>query len=970
MRTRAGLRAAAFLALLLGALPCFADRASDLFDEGTRSFSGAQYREAARSFQRVVTDFPGSTSAEDSGYLLGVSLFYSAQWNEAVAALSSFRSRFPRSALAPRASYWMGAASLKLGRYAAALGYLGGLDPVGLGSFGPSSQLLAGAALEGLGRDAEAADRYRSVLADPSAAKAVASEARFRLAGTEMRAGRISAARDLYGRIILETPDSTWVSDSLFYAAECDLALGDPTDAARRYRTLLAVYPDSPWREAAAFRIALASWQIGDPGAAAPLVDLYLQQFPEGKYSAEAWRLRGDISRESGGYAQAADDYARAAARTSGGARRQEIQYAQAVALLAAGRSRDAADTFGRAARQAPGDAAEAALFQQAAILAGAGSTGEAAAVLVAALRDYPDGAHAEEMLRMLATLRESAGDEAAAAAAWSQLVSRFPGSPDLPEALFRRAGLSLHRGDLAAAMVDYQRIADDFPSSPLKGDSLYALGYAYALRGEYPRALPYFQEASRSATAPETRERASLSVAVSLFNMGSFASAAAAFQDLLGRGVTVVPRGTVVLSLGRALYRQERLGEAADTFREAASLLGASGSPEAEDATWLLAWSTLRLGRIVEARDAFLSVARQGPSGPRAQEALFRAGVCETLRFDDAAAVGLFDSALAATPAGGGGRSDAATEAGGIREQILYEKAGALSRLQQPAQSMAVLDQLSREFPNGALAPSAWYKLAESELADRKYDEARAAFRRVASDFPRSAEAIPALYGEAEAALGSGDARGALEGFWSSISAGAGSGLREAAVDGFRQAMLAADSSDLARQYADRASAASDMPGDTAAGILLACAEVLLPKDAAGSLALIDRVRRASPQEPWAGRASLLIGKYRAATGDRSGALAVFTALAGSRSDEVGALAAEAQGLVLEGLGRTAEAVDVLATLYRRFPGFDEIGARSLAEARRIALSRGDTDKAGSIAETLRTAFPQSRWLKGEADR
>ncbi len=87
--------------------------------------------------------------------------------------------------------------------------------------------------------------------------------------------------------------------------------------------------------------------------------------------------------------------------------------------------------------------------------------------------------------------------------------------------------------------------------------------------------------------------------------------------------------------------------------------------------------------------------------------------------------------------------------------------------------------------------------------------------------------------------------------------------------------------------------------------------------------MALIARVRAAAPSEPRAGEASFLAGRYYAVTGDWSRASTVFTSLAATRTDEVGARAAVQRGLAMEATGRTAEAVDALVRIGSQFPGF-----------------------------------------------
>ncbi len=235
------------LALLLLVTPCFAGTVDDLLMVGKKAFGDSQYSLAITSFQRILNEYPDSALVEEAQYLLGVSLFYVGNWSESLDTLTAFRAHFTDSVLAPRASYWIGAASLKLGNYQAALDTLLSVsgEQDAANPYGLNSALLSGVALEGLGRDADAAVMYRKVLADPAGAP-LSAEATYRLAGTELRAGRYAPARDLYGKVLIDAARSPFVQDSLFYLAECELSLGNLVEAEKRYRTLLSLYPIRP----------------------------------------------------------------------------------------------------------------------------------------------------------------------------------------------------------------------------------------------------------------------------------------------------------------------------------------------------------------------------------------------------------------------------------------------------------------------------------------------------------------------------------------------------------------------------------------------------------------------------------------------------------------------------------------------------------------------------------------------------
>jgi TolA-binding protein len=449
----------------------------------------------------------------------------------------------------------------------------------------------------------------------------------------------------------------------------------------------------------------------------------------------------------------------------------------------------------------------------------------------------------------------------------------------------------------------------------------------------------------------------------ICLFNMGSFDKALARLEDLRSRKPKTISEGAVAVLMGRTLYRMGRLDEAVLRLGEAARLLAADAPvdraraiADRADAVYWLGWANLRRGRLVEARDAFLAVAREFPSSALRVESLLRAAICETMRADDAAAVRLFEEVIGAPRSVG--NDDA-------RADALYEEGRALGRLGRTEESADAFERLAGEFPGGRLAPQAFFKLAEQALADRRYAEAEAGFQRVARDFPSSGLALQALYWRAHAVWESGDPRAALDGFWDCLVQGAQAGLLTTATDALRAALRSTGDLALAREFAERATGSRGLAVEATAGIRLEYAQMLLASDTDGALAVIEEVRRGTPPEPLAGEASLLQGRYFAAVGDWRRAADVFIALESSRDDEIGARAFSEHARALEATGRTAEAVDEYLKIPSRYPDFQDLAAEGLYNAGRLARARGDMNRAAKIEESLRKGYPHSPWMQ-----
>jgi TolA-binding protein len=945
------------LALLVLGAPCFAGPVDDLLTTGKRAFADGQYSLATESFQRIAREFPESPSAIEAQYMLGVCAFYSGKWSDSATALQRLRLQSPGSLYAKRALYWLAASSMKLGKGQQTLDLLKSYSPGSTGDpYKFPSLLLAGIAQEATGRDAEAAVSYRAILAEGSAS-ALFPEASFRLAGVEYRAGRFNSARDLYGRVLLEGARSAFVKDSVFFLGECELALGNVSEAEKRYRTLTSLYPDSSYREAAVFRLADTAWRQKNAERALDQLDALQREFPNGDYRGDAWRLRGDILLDQKQYERAIAEYRRALGVLKDEGEKQAASYGMGLAQLSLGKKSDAAASFLLAGQGTANAVGEKASYQSALIVAGAGNDADAIHSLEAFLEKFPDSPDQEAASRLLASLLDKTGNSQGAYLKWDSLVSGFPQSAALAEYLFRRGSAALASNRNTVALDDFQRVAKEFPRTTWQRESAYAIGYLYAQRGEYPRALPYFQSVSKDPSGGDVAERGRLSEGICLFNMGSYDEAYASLQKLRASKPRSVSEGAIILYMGRALYRMEKLEEAAARLGEAASLLASDRSTDASDAaeaTYWLGWAQLRLGKLPEARDSFTATATRYSESPRRGESLLRAAICDTMQTDDRAAVALFDQLLSTPPSA----ADAET-----REQALFEKGRALSRMGNDGQSRDAFEQLAREFPRGRLAPQAWFKVAEKALEDKQYGAAQAGFERVARDFPASELSVQALYWSAEASRQSGDAAAALEGFWKCLAAKPQMALLTAAIDGYDLALQSTGSLEQARLYSQKARATRGLAAEAGADIQLEYARLLMASSPADALAVISDVRRGAPPEPLAGEASLALGTYYAAVGDWTKALDVFSALEGSRADKVGAQAAREHARALEATGHTSEAVDQFLKVAYLYSDYPDLAAAGLYDAARVSRARGDKDRAAKIEQSLRQNYPQSPW-------
>lgn len=949
---RGGL-AALTLALLLVATASFAQSADDLLEAGKKAFSDGFFAVAAGSFQRILSNYPHAAAAMDAEYMLGVSNYYAGKWQECLVVLEGFQNRHPSSVLASRASYWVGAAYLRQGSYEKAFR---SLSSQVAGPYSLHAALLCGVALEGLGRDSEAAGFYRKVMT--AGDQSLAPEAVYRLAGTEYRAGHYADAQDLFGRILLDFPQSPYVRDSVFFLAETELAQGNLDSAERRLTTIITLYPDSPYREAAFYRLADIAYRRHSESGSLRRLDELARLFPQGAYRGSAERMRADILFDQKKYEEAASEYERSIADLGEGSGRQSAWYSLGLADLMLNRKTRAAQAFAEAGVGVANDLGEKATFQRALLLAGLDRSEEAIQALEDLLRSFRQGAHAEEGLKLLASLLDSRMDFDKSFARWDSLVKQYPRSVSLPEYLYRRGVVRMYRGD-PGALDDFQKVIRDFPASAFRDESEYSVGYAYSRRGEYARAIPYFQTVALRAAGSDVGDRSSLAIGVCLFNMGSFEKALASLEYLKARQPGPETQAIVALYTGRTLYRMEKLPAAAERLAAASQMFEGLEQPsthaaEAADALYWLGWSLYRTGKLTDARDAFLSLAKRHSSDSRSLEAVYRAGVCETVSGNDAAAVALFETVA---------RGEERGSVDQWHEQALYEKGWALSRMGSRQESLEAFQELSARFPNGQLAPEAFFKLAMMAYDEGRYLEAKSGFQAVIHDFPSSVLVKQALSWKAECTRQSGDPEAALDEFWICITSDPGPGVLSIALQGFSECLKSVSKVETARDFVQRAQGTQGLDVQVVASVALDYVRMLLPRDPTTALAVLEDLSRRSPPEPLAGQASLLMGQAFSALSEWQRALDILAQLSDNRADEVGAQATEERARVLEATGDLREAMNQHLRIAYLFPTYADLAAEGMYNAARLAVQLGDGANAARIAEGLRRRYPASPW-------
>jgi TolA-binding protein len=982
-------RAAVLAFLLCAAASLPGQEAESLYSSGERAFRDGLYLMAARSLRQLAENYPDHPLADDAEYLQALAEYYQRDYLRLLATLKDFPRRHPRSPFNSQVPFWMGSAHFQLGQYVQAVAQLTAQVqrfPQET-EYGERALLLAGAALEKLGEWDEARDTYlrllHGVAADSglraadnglrAAEGGLRPETWFRLGSCQLVLQDYAGAFSSFTRVLIEHADSPQAEEAPFFAAESLYFSGRFGEAERRYRLVLEGEPSPERAQNCLYRLARIAARLERPSESLALVGELERRFPKGPYAPEYPLLSAEALFDLGQYPAAQAAYRRALAAAGSPADRQRISYSLALAALSAGDPGAALQPLRDSLTGGESSVAEKASFRLAAALAELGREAEALKAVGDFRSRYPGSELGGEALYLEASLLDRSGRGREARELYGQFLARYPFSPRKEEVLFQRASSFLAAGDTSSALRDFFAVTQGRPDSAYLAESRYNIGYIYSQRGEFARAMPYFAEALSGGASGAPREagatretaprgelavRATLASGVCQFNAGDYAQALAWFQRLEALPAGQAKQAQGWYYGGRALYKLERLAEAEERFARAASVPG----PQREEALYWRAVSLFRLDRLGAARQAFLELESAFPAGPRAAEALYRAGTCAALAGEHPAALALFERALAAARRReAGSPPETGASRGELLQEILFQKGLSLLDSSGRAEAAAAFRSLAREFPGSALSAQGFLALAEADLRAGDYPEALAGFRLLTRDYRGQPAARGAQYWAGVAAARHGLAEEGLIHLLAYLEAEPSGGQARAAEEEIRRILYASQGDDrLLKKFLTRVEGAA-IPLPLKQQARLEYALHVFRRDREQGLALLSALRDLQPEEPLAGEVHYWIGEGHRQRGDLDRALEIFTGLAASRADRTGALAQAGVARVREEQGRPEEAAEEYLKLYFLFPELKDLAPEGLYQASRLYREQGLRERAERLEQKLRAEFPDN---------
>lgn len=409
----------------------------------------------------------------------------------------------------------------------------------------------------------------------------------------------------------------------------------------------------------------------------------------------------------------------------------------------------------------------------------------------LALLRDFPDSEHVPAALYRTGECYRQMGNQAGAERFYKRVTTEFPDGDPASRAQLRRAELAIadgrhedasailnqllmkgvapdtavaasyylgfgrwKAGDESGADAAYQRLLKEYGDSPYASYAALDLASLHAKDKKNDEQITaWFEKAVETAGTPSAKAEA-------LFRWGDWAYRKEAYQDaadtlqsLLVEFPTERRARDARLAAAWSLYHLDRTSESMELAEKLVA--DASDAETAASGTYLRANCLRKMNRDGEALAAYNVVARDYPATQFSARAAYEIMVTHFKR-------GEHEKTLAAVPA----QPEPVNEA-----DVLWMRAESERELGRLDLARGRYEAVTEQFPRSAQAAPALLRLGEMAREAGRMEEASGLFRRMATDYPKN-EAVPeALKASALARLRIGDAKGALED-WEAILA------------------------------------------------------------------------------------------------------------------------------------------------------------------------------------------------------
>ncbi len=345
-------------------------------------------------------------------------------------------------------------------------------------------------------------------------------------------------------------------------------------------------------------------------------------------------------------------------------------------------------------------------------------------------LKQYPESARRINALFLQNECRYYQGRFDSAVQGFLQFVKLYPQSKFIPDAQLRLGDSYLKLKKPTEAIAAYKTVLDQFGNNDLAGEAAYWIGEGQLQLSEFDNAIKYYTVAYENYPKNRLRDYALYSIGWTYQKKEDFARA----TEWYGRFLKEFPESSLAPSA------KVRIGEClfySKDYRKAIEVLSQSRTTIAQDdergqADYLIAEAYNRLDDISDAQKSYETFLNEHSNHKLKRDVVYALGwtYLKQKKYTEAAQTFALDTL----------DSDVLASASLYRRSVAQKLGG------KRASAVSTLNDLITRDPSGEYTDNALFDLGVMAYEDKKVDDAKKDFLRVAADFPRS-DVLPDSY-------------------------------------------------------------------------------------------------------------------------------------------------------------------------------------------------------------------------------
>ena len=510
------------------------------------------------------------------------------------------------------------------------------------------------------------------------------------------------------------------------YALYAEGLYGEATDAFRAFRD---AYPEHISTGDALYYQAESALAMDQVDEAVRLFRLFEIRYPAHPLASDAQLALGKHFFDAGDYERAITTLQEALDGEPPPETASRVLYWMGEAELAQDRSGEALDYFRRAAEYRDTPTAPVALYAIAYTQVRLERLDEAARSFEVLSARYPESDYARNLGLALAEVYYELGDYQRVADEVERRMSDL--SPEARErATFLMAEAYNQLRDSERAIVFYRRFTESSPESPYYRRALYGLAWNYHFQGVYSWAADHFAQVREDST-DELAGRAAYYEAVNRKLGGQTTEAIDGFLTLLGGWPDHPLRDHALYELGRTYYELRLWEEANETFAQLTAEY--PNSELAGEALELRGNTFVALGDFDRAEEAFEeAIELDAAPASLKDDLIFQKAWLQYREGEYASASQAFLSIYE-----GEGESEWTSDA-------LFWAAESFYQLGELERASELFNQYLRGYSGGKHVDAAHYALGWTHFKQGRYGEAVQSFERFLSSYRERSDYVP----------------------------------------------------------------------------------------------------------------------------------------------------------------------------------------------------------------------------------